>query len=636
MKKIVLTLMIGSFLLGFSYGQNKILIPKILSNIEYDANGNLQFISPETGAKAPLVTLKNLFSADNILINPVGTEEGVEFDFNNKDLNGNLYYGMYSARKSKYPQPVFFKKVAKIKEGKASVNLKMMAGKYDIADYEKRGIMTLGYRIETAWGQIIYDGKVNVKGKGPFEVALSIVEGPFVNKVTDHSAVISFNTNFPCNAHVEVNGKNYSGKSLLGNMRGDIHHEVLIDGLKPDKEYEYTVVYGDQKETYSFKTNHAKGSRKPFVFAFTSDSRAGNGGGERNIYGTNAYVMKKMAALAASKGAAFFQFTGDMINGYSDSNSEEKLEYINWKHSVEPFWHYMPFYTAPGNHEVALRIFDDGSKFGISVDKFPYNTMSGERTFANEFVNFENGPGSEDGSKYDPDKSNMDFPPYKETAYYYIYGNVAIIVMNSNYLYTPNTQKIPEIGGNVHGYIMDNQLKWFEKTLKRLDNDPDIDHIFVTIHTPAFPNGGHKGDDMWYNGNNNIRPYIDGKPVKKGIIERRDEFLNLMVNKSKKVVAVLTGDEHNYCRMKLTPNTDIYPEKWGKKRLKLHRSIWHITNGSCGAPYYGQQQLPWSDAVQKFSTQYALMLFKIDGKKIALEVVNPDTLEEVENVILKK
>jgi 3',5'-cyclic AMP phosphodiesterase CpdA len=269
------------------------------------------------------------------------------------------------------------------------------------------------------------------------------------------------------------------------------------------------------------------------------------------------------------------------------------------------------------------------------VDKFPYNTKSGERTYADAFVNFENGPESEDGSKYDPDKNETDFPSYKETAYYYVYGNMAMIVMYSNYLYSPSTNKIPEIGGNVHGYIMDNQFEWLKNTLLKLDSDPDIDHIMVTIHTPAFPNGGHSGDDMWYNGNNKIRPYIAGKPVKKGIIERRDEFLDLLVNKSDKVVAVLTGDEHNYCRMKLTDETAIYPENWNEKKIKISRPLWHITNGSSGAPYYGQEKMPWSSSVEKFSTQYALMLFRIDGKKISMEVINPDTMEEIENVDLK-
>jgi hypothetical protein len=88
--------------------------------------------------------------------------------------------------------------------------------------------------------------------------------------------------------------------------------------------------------------------------------------------------------------------------------------------------------------------------------------------------------------------------------------------------------------------------------MQEFEQDPNIDHIFVTQHTPVFPNGGHSGDDMWYSGNNEKRPYIAGKPVQKGIIERRDEYLDILINQSKKVVGVLTGDEHNYNRLQLT------------------------------------------------------------------------------------
>ncbi len=637
MKKF--TFIILSFALGFSaLGQSgkNVSIPKILTNITHDDNGALLYTSPKTDAKAFLIKSTNFYTSDSILINPVGTPEGISFDFGKKDFWGIIYYGMYPRHASKFPQPVFFKRSAKIIEGKADINLKNMGGKYDIADYESTGKLKLGYRIVNNKGNIIYDGKIIIKGKGPFTVDLSITEGPFVNKVTGTDAVIWFNTNKPCSPSVEVNGMTFKAPSKMMNMMGDIHHEIRVHHLKPGTKYKYTVHYGDNRESYSFKTNPEKGSRKPFVFAFTSDSRQGNGGGERNIYGTNAYIMKKMAALALSKGAAFFQFTGDMINGYSINVGEARLEYKNWKRNLEPFWHYIPFYVAPGNHEVTVTSFDDGSKYGLSVDKFPYNVNSGERIFADEFVNFENGPVSEDGSRYDPDKKNKDFPPYSETAYYYVYGNTAMVVLHSNYLYTPSTYNIPEIGGNVHGYIMDNQLAWLDKTLATLNKDSDIDNIFVTIHTPAFPNGGHSGDDMWYGGNNNIRPYIAGKPVKKGIIERRDEFLNIIVNKNPKVVALLTGDEHNYCRMKLTDKTPRYPENWNHKKLHLTRPLWQITNGSSGAPYYGQEKLIWSSSVEKFSTQYALMLFSVEGTKIKLSVFNPDTMEKIEEVYLKK
>jgi len=637
MKKITLILLsFGLILTAFGQVGTNVIIPKGLSNIMHDSNGNLVYISPKTGAKAFLIEDTPFYSSDSILINPTGTGEGISFNFGKKDFWGTIYYGMYAHNASKFPQPVFFKRTAKIIEGKADINLLAMGGKYDIAKYESTGKSKLGYRIVNNKGEIIYDGKINVKGKGPFEVDLSITEGPFINKVTDTEAVVWFNTNEPCAPSVVVNGMVFTAPAKMMNMMGDVHHEIRVHHLKPDTKYNYTVKYGDNEESYSFKTNPEKGSRKPFVFAFTSDSRQGNGGGERNIHGTNAYIMKKMAALALVNNAAFFQFTGDMINGYSSSIGETRLEYKNWKRCLEPFWHYIPFNVAPGNHEVTVASFDDGSKYGLSVDQFPYNTNSGERIFADEFVNFENGPVSEDGSKYDPDKNNRDFPPYSETSYSYVYGNTAMVVMHSNYLYTPSTYNIPEVGGNVHGYIMDNQLAWLDNTLAKLNQDNDIDNIFVTIHTPAFPNGGHSGDDMWYGGNNKIRPYIAGKPVKKGIIERRDEFLNIIVNKNPKVVALLTGDEHNYCRMKLTDKTPRYPENWNHKKLHLNRPFWQITNGSSGAPYYGQEKLLWSSSVEKFSTQYALMLFTIEGTKVKLSVVNPDTMEKIENVTLKE
>ena len=179
---------------------------------------------------------------------------------------------------------------------------------------------------------------------------------------------------------------------------------------------------------------------------------------------------------------------------------------------------------------------------------------------------------------------------------------------------------------------MDNQLSWLKKTIKQLDKDPDIDHIFVTIHTPAFPNGGHVADDMWYNGNNNYRPYVAGVPVKKGILERRDEFLDILINDTEKVLALLCGDEHNYSRTLLTKKTNIYPEHYSGKKLKVSRPFWQITNGSAGAPYYGQQPVPWSESVAFFSTQYALMLFHVDGKQVTLEVINPDTFEYIEEI----
>ena len=605
-------------------------IPLVYSNITPDSTGRLHFNG------FPLANEEPFYQLNNVRINPTGSKKGIVFDFKNIHFQGTIYYGLFPKNPAKYPQAVFFRISAKIIEGRAQINISELKGKYDIADWEKNAKARLGYRIVNQYGKIIYDGKINIEGTGPFKTSLSIVEGPFLNQLTDSGVSVSFRTNTPCSPSITVNGKEYSSPAKMMNMLGDITHEIRIDGLTPDTEYAYTVHYGDHSETHSLKTATPKGSRTPFVFAFTSDSRAGNGGGERNIYGTNAYVMKKMAALAAKKGAAFFQFTGDMINGYSSSIGETNLQYANWKRNIEPFWHHIPFNIGMGNHEALVNNFDDGSQYGVQVDKWPFDNNSAEAIFADNFYNPLNGPESEDGSSYDLYTDQINFPPYSETVYHYTYGNVGVVVLNSNYWYAPAGSKIPEIGGNPHGYIMDNQLEWLENVIEEFEKDEDIDHVFVTIHTPAFPNGGHSGDDMWYGGNNRVRPTISGQPVNKGILERRDAFLHILINKSEKVVALLSGDEHNYSRMKLTRQTPIYPEDYYGRKLKVKRPFWQITNGSAGAPYYGQEELPWSKSVEKFSIQYALMLFYIDGEKVTLTVTNPDTLEEIEEVVLKE
>jgi hypothetical protein len=290
-----------------------------------------------------------------------------------------------------------------------------------------------------------------------------------------------------------------------------------------------------------------------------------------------------------------------------------------------------------GNHEaLEFWFYDKRDKRIMKVDRFPFETESAEAVFMDNFYMPMNGPESEDGASYDPNPRKTDFPSYKESVFYYIYDNVAVVVLNSDYLYASSTPFLRLTGGNLHGYIMDKQLEWFASTLQMLEADERIDHIFVSQHTPAFPNGGHVGDDMWYSGNNQYRPYIGGKPLAKGIIERRDEYLDLLVNKSKKVLAVLTGDEHNYNRLMISPDMTIYPDMYFGEKIEIGREIWQINNGAAGAPYYAQEETPWSDHVQGFTTQNALVLIHVDGKKVSIKVINPDTLEIIDEGVIRE
>jgi hypothetical protein len=624
-----------SFFSIISYSQ-KTVIPKSYSNIKLKKG---KVVLEYDKIVYPNETTPPLYSYSKIVEpNILGSSKGITINYKDENINGKIIFGLIKTDNVKYPSPVYFKRYAKVIKGVAELNLSKLKGKYDFTNWEEKKQLLLGYRFIDQEGQIIYDGKLNliIDKNGIFKTDISLIEGPFINQTTAESTIISFKTSKAIIAQIRIGDEVYSDINPCTN------HEILVSGLKPQTSYNYAIMYGNWKEYYQFTSAPKKGCRSKFTFAYASDSRAGRGGGERNVFGVNAYVMKKMAMFANYRNAAFFQFTGDMIAGYADSNDKQNLQYLNWKHSIENFWHYKPVYIGMGNHENVTFPFTRTDYKGEShflghvfVDKFPFDKYSSEKTFADNFCLPKSDLKTEDNNQYDPSSKTLDFPSYAENVYDYTYGNLAMIVMNSNYWYASSTSDIPVTSGNVHGYIMDNQLKWLEKTIAKYEADKDIDHIIVTFHTPTFPNAGHAGDDMWYGGHNNVRPYIDGKAVDKGIIERRDEIIDILINKSKKFVVLLAGDEHNYSRLIVTNNTPIYPDNWEFKKLKLSRPYVQITNGSAGAPYYSLEKLPWTKSVKKFSTLHALMLFTVNGQKIDLEVINPDTFEVIEKVNLR-
>lgn len=621
MKNQVLSVLL--LLVNILIGQN-LEIPKSYSNIQKDDTG----IFLEEGDQRYYASQDNpRYTLEQFFGNPEGTEEGVQMDFG--DFTGTITYGLIPYGKAPHPLPVF-RFVKTLESGKVDINIKRdFRYPYDFVDWQENERLSIGYRLADETGMVIYDGEVSLQGKGPFTVAPALYEGPFVNMLTDTSATIWFNTTLPVAAELQIDGKTITSPSAT-------YHEIEVANLLPNTKYTYTVQYGDFTQQYHLKTAPKPGSKLPFVFAYTSDSRHASGGGERKIYGANAYIMKKIAAVAYANNAAFMQFSGDLINGYLGTNSETQVQYTNWKKAVEPFWHYMPFQVGMGNHEALGYIFRDstGRSKGF-VDKFPFATESAEMAFAQAFVNPVSTLKSEDGSIYDPDTDTMDFPSYSENVFHYRYDNVAVVVLNSDYWYAPSLSRNTATSGGLHGYIMDQQLAWLDDTISSLEKDATIDHVFVTQHTPAFPNGGHSRDDMWYSGNNEKRPFVAGKPLEKGIIQRRDQYLDILINKSKKVLAILTGDEHNYNRLQLTEKVTIYPEDYPYKKLEVSRPIYQINNGAAGAPYYAQEVLPWSAHTKAFSVENAVCLFYVDGPSVKMKVINPDTLNTIDEIVLR-
>ncbi len=606
-------------------------LSSVYANLTLDQNGVLWGKNNE-GQPVSLKRYSNGYTLTGVTPKATGSKDGLILQFSDlKLVRSRITYGLIPYGQHTFPSTVMRFSAVIDSSGKAVLNIRRdISDGYDFVGWKKSGKGTVGYRITDPTGLILYEGKqAFVEQNGEIKPHSTLLRGPFISNVSQDSAVIWYDTSEPENTCVNVTGASVHYQSTQPVSR----HEIIVKGLQPNSNYTYTVCGAEGPFTYTFRTAPKPGSKLPFTFAYASDSRSGYGGGERNIYGTNAQIMSRIAATAYAQNAGFVQFTGDLVNGYVSEPDDMNLQMANWKHAVEPWWHYMPFNVGMGNHESVGWANESGR---VIIDGFPYETHSGQAVFAENFINPLNGPVSEDGSRYDPNPNRPgDFPSYSENVFFYTYGNTAIIVLNSNYWFSPALRTHRSIGGNLHGYIMDEQLRWLEETVVRLEKDKNIKHIFVTIHTPVFPNGGHRGDDMWYDGNNEHRPYVNGQPVEKGIIERRDEFLDICANKSSKVVGFLCGDEHNYNRMVIDDNTPRYPEKWDKSRVKLSRPLLQVINGAAGAPFYAQQQTPWSAAVQGFTVQNALCFFDIKGRRIKLRVINPDTLELIDEADIK-
>ncbi len=603
-------------------------VPAVYANISANAEGQLVY-QPE-GA-APLVARDRppVWTLGQLRGSPRGTDNGIALDFGRPEFTGTLIFGLVPYADTRYPQPVF-RTTTFIKEGKAEINIKgTLSGTYDMVGWATSARGAIGYRIVGPDGSMIHDGRVRFTGTGPFAVDVALSEGPFVSNVTSTSAIVWFELDRPDACSVTI------GTRVVACQPDRLRQELLVDRLTPATDYKYTVKYGQNEESYGFRTAPREGARRPFVFGYSSDSRGGQGGGDRNFFGPNAYIMRRLMSLALDRKAAFVQFTGDLVSGYVGSPEALRVELANWKRAVEPYAHWMPVYTGIGNHEVVLKEFFGEGGRSIRLDRFPFDTESTEATIASAMVNPENGPASEDGAIYDPNPASVDFPPYRRNVFSFVHDNVAMVVLNSDYWFAPAMGPPPQPGGNVHGYLMDNQLKWLAQTLDRLQANAAIDHVFLTAHTPVFPNGGHVGDDMWYGGNNGPRAVVAGKPVAKGIIERRDEILAL-IDSHPKVLAVLTGDEHNYNRLRIDAKVNIYPQNWTGAKVAIRGGFYQINNGAAGAPYYAQDLTPpWSSFVKGFSTQNALCLFYVAGRAVRIEVVNPETLEVLDRAVLR-
>ncbi|MBL0732571.1 MAG: metallophosphoesterase family protein [Desulfosarcina sp.] len=570
----------------------------------------------------------------NIVV-PSSDGKGLLVDLGDDSLSGVIYTGQYpfEAGESDYDY-ARYRTSMPLTDGAGTVRIdKFFSDKYNANSWPQGqgnvGTMTIGYRLDLGADLGFYDSIVSFSGDADsgFSKELTIVEGPFITKVKSDEtgkAVIAFETDEECDGRVELsrpysshhkNNKRFRSRKEF-TCSATKNHEIELTGLKADMKYYYRVWAGasTHSSVYSFKTAPKAGTGNVKI-AFASDSREGQGGGERNYMGMNFDVMSGFANDAYRKGADLFIFGGDLINGYTSNVEDFRLQLRAWKQAMAGFWRSRPVYPAMGNHETLMNFYDDAG-----LDKWPYETQSAEAIFAEQFWNPENGPATSDPRR----------PTYRENLYSFQYGTVLCIAFNNNYWYTQN-DKVPEYGGSPEGYMMEDQLEWVEGVLADAESNSDIRYILLYAQEPVFPCGGHVKDAMWWRGDNNIKAYeYDGEnvnPAGEGIVEVRNRFWKAIAQSSK-VAAVLAGDEHCYHRLLVDSSTPVgvYPQDdvegndgvldQYSPNPEFINPTWHITAGTAGAPYYAREDTPWSPVV--FSSQTGYCLIEATNDKISL------------------
>jgi hypothetical protein len=416
-----------------------------------------------------------------------------------------------------------------------------------------------------------------------FRKTPTILEGPFLSQINADSAIVWWLTDTPTKGEVRL----IDGATIPSDTGLISRHVVRLKGLKAGTKYGYQAISAaDDGEIRSRTYNLRTSPQQPeFSFVFTCDGRTGGlGGGDTALEGINGISARALAAQMTRHSPHLLIFTGDLINGYTTREDDFRAQLRSWKRIYGPLWHEVPIYTGMGNHESLINIFADSAQ----VDK--QGEQSAEALFSSEFVHPMNGP--------EPERSGL--PPYKGSVYSFDYAGCHFTQLNSDYWYSSRPD---EHAGNPFGRLLPGQLEWLEKDLMAARSAGAL-HIFVFVHEPAFPNGGHMQDSLWGGGE------AEGVKV-------RDRFWSVVTKAG--ASAVFSGHEHNYSRTLIDSKTPVHRD--GTPNPEFAKPAWQITQGAAGAPFYPRDYTaPWVSNVKKFVAHtWSYCLIQVRGPRVSLE-----------------
>jgi 3',5'-cyclic AMP phosphodiesterase CpdA len=512
----------------------------------------------------------------------------------------------------------------------------------------------------------LVDGRFSFRMAGTaVQPSLTIVEGPLVNlkESGDPSRVtISWRTDGTATARVRVVAASGPHRRIAmtslhpllgagpeftaGTAR---HHKVPVTGLSPSTRYLYLVESEAPDGTVarsplSSFTTAPRAGQGDVTFMATSDNSQDAGGGERSAMGVNRQTAGLLALAAVRHEADLVLFSGDLVQGFSGNAADYRFQFQGWKDVWSPFWNSRPVYCVPGNHEALANFYQDsGANNGVlMMDRWPYARDSAEAVFADEFVMPANGPVPADPSR----------PPYRGSVYSFQYGPVLFVGLNSVYWWTTDN-RVSKYGGSPEGYLMDDQLRWFEGVMASAQRSPTVRFIVVFLHEPAFPSGPAAGQSgMSWDGNNAMRAYTrQGEtviPAGEGIIEVRNRFWRSLADNSK-AAALVAGHQHAYSRLLVDERTPVgvLPGDDTNQDGVLDRfspdpafrlPVWQIVTSSGGAPHFANTiaGTPWTPAVVSNQEGYCIFRTRGDALSMTAYSISGQEIDSVDDLMAVK
>jgi predicted phosphodiesterase len=187
------------------------------------------------------------------------------------------------------------------------------------------------------------DADAGARPAGPWEVPIGPVDraffaGPWLGETTPTSVTVSWQTDLPGDAVVEVGSDATYGRRAEGSADATLH-EVRVTGLAPEALYHYRACTGATcTGDLTFATAPLPG--RPFRFAVYGDSQTG------------ADVHARLSARLVEDRPALVLHTGDVV-GYGADRASYITEFFE---PVRPRNHYVPTFPVPGNHDWKERI----------------------------------------------------------------------------------------------------------------------------------------------------------------------------------------------------------------------------------------------------------------------------------------